>query len=151
MTGCAEVLFCCSIFDSDGEFLLIEAAESLPAWVSPSNAENRVRSYIHDNTTPYSEAHGVFVGVQVWLYRSHLHLVPIFYHSLANTPRIRRRLQETEDDNIQDPTAIAEDDDYLGPADALRLVQDPTVDTIAPDEVERAVWRRISACVTPFI
>jgi hypothetical protein len=31
-----------SIFDSDGEFLLIEAAESLPAWVSPSNAENRV-------------------------------------------------------------------------------------------------------------
>ena len=32
-----------SIFDLDGEFLLIEAAESLPAWVSPSNAENRVK------------------------------------------------------------------------------------------------------------
>ena len=32
----------CSAFDSDGEFLLIEAADVLPAWVSPSNAENRV-------------------------------------------------------------------------------------------------------------
>ena len=33
-----------SIRDSDGEFLLIEAANELPAWVSPDNAENRVRS-----------------------------------------------------------------------------------------------------------
>lgn len=32
-----------SVYDSDGEFLLIEAAEYLPKWVSPSNAENRVR------------------------------------------------------------------------------------------------------------
>lgn len=32
-----------SVFDSDGEFLLIEAAEALPAWVKPTNAENRVR------------------------------------------------------------------------------------------------------------
>jgi hypothetical protein len=35
-----------SIFDSDGEFLLIEAAEALPSWVKPSNTENRVRSPI---------------------------------------------------------------------------------------------------------
>ena len=33
-----------SAIDSDGEFLLIEAADSLPPWVSPSNAENRVRT-----------------------------------------------------------------------------------------------------------
>ncbi len=33
----------CSVFDSDGEFLLIEAAEELPSWVTPTNAENRVR------------------------------------------------------------------------------------------------------------
>lgn len=32
-----------SVFDSDGEFLLIEAAEALPSWVKPSNTENRVR------------------------------------------------------------------------------------------------------------
>jgi len=31
-----------SVFDSDGEFMLIEAAEHLPSWVTPSNAENRV-------------------------------------------------------------------------------------------------------------
>jgi hypothetical protein len=34
-----------SVFDTDGEFLLIEAAESLPTWVKPSNSENRVRVY----------------------------------------------------------------------------------------------------------
>lgn len=31
-----------SINDTDGEFLLIEAAEHLPSWVTPSNAYNRV-------------------------------------------------------------------------------------------------------------
>ena len=30
------------VWDSDGHFLLIEAAEALPHWVSPDNAENRV-------------------------------------------------------------------------------------------------------------
>ena len=34
-----------SVFDSDGEFLLIEAAEELPSWVTPTNAENRARSW----------------------------------------------------------------------------------------------------------
>lgn len=33
-----------SVFDLDGEFLLIEAADYLPSWVKPQNAENRVRS-----------------------------------------------------------------------------------------------------------
>lgn len=31
-----------SIEDADGEFMLIEAAEVLPKWVTPSNATNRV-------------------------------------------------------------------------------------------------------------
>lgn len=35
-----------SVYDSDGEFLLIEAAEALPSWVKPSNSENRVRSFV---------------------------------------------------------------------------------------------------------
>ena len=30
------------VFDSDGEFLLIEAADQLPPWVTPENSENRV-------------------------------------------------------------------------------------------------------------
>ena len=33
-----------SVSDSDGEFLLVEAAEVLPSWVTPFNAENRVRT-----------------------------------------------------------------------------------------------------------
>ena len=28
--------------DADGEFLLIEAADALPDWVTPENATNRV-------------------------------------------------------------------------------------------------------------
>lgn len=35
--------FAISVMDSDGEFLLIEAAEVLPSWVKPTNSENRVR------------------------------------------------------------------------------------------------------------
>ena len=35
-----------SVFDSDGDFLLIEAAEHLPAWVTPTNSENRVSCYL---------------------------------------------------------------------------------------------------------
>ena len=34
----------CSVRDSDGEFLLIEAADSLPSWVTPSVVENKVRN-----------------------------------------------------------------------------------------------------------
>ena len=32
------------ISDTDGEFLLIEAANALPRWLNPEVAENRVRS-----------------------------------------------------------------------------------------------------------
>lgn len=31
-----------SVIDSDGEFLLIEAAESLPNWANPDNCDQRV-------------------------------------------------------------------------------------------------------------
>lgn len=36
-----------SVFDNDGDLLLIEAAMALPAWLDPSNSLNRV--YIHQN------------------------------------------------------------------------------------------------------
>jgi len=32
----------CSVIDSDGEFLLIEAAECLPNWANPDNCDQRV-------------------------------------------------------------------------------------------------------------
>lgn len=31
-----------SVIDSDGEFLLIEAAECLPNWANPDNCDQRV-------------------------------------------------------------------------------------------------------------
>ena len=36
----------CSVRDSDGEFMLIEAADDLPSWVTPSVVENRVRTVL---------------------------------------------------------------------------------------------------------
>ena len=36
-----------SVWDTDGEFLLIEAAEALPSWVKPTNSENRVRPSLY--------------------------------------------------------------------------------------------------------
>jgi hypothetical protein len=43
-SGYLEKTFSCSIRDNDEEFLLIEAADSLPSWVTPSVVENRVRN-----------------------------------------------------------------------------------------------------------
>lgn len=34
------------VVDSDGEFLLVEAAGALPAWVEPEIADNRVRLHL---------------------------------------------------------------------------------------------------------
>jgi hypothetical protein len=52
--GCCQVdifwiverkgLILCSVYDADGQFLLIEAADALPSWITPENVENRVRS-----------------------------------------------------------------------------------------------------------
>lgn len=36
-----------SVCDTDGETLLIEAANELPSWVKPGNAENRVRLIVY--------------------------------------------------------------------------------------------------------
>lgn len=35
------------VMDSDGEFLLIEAAGTLPAWIEPDVADNRVCGALH--------------------------------------------------------------------------------------------------------
>ncbi|KAH7927363.1 SGT1-domain-containing protein [Leucogyrophana mollusca] len=109
-----------SVFDSDGEFLLIEAAEALPSWVKPTNTENRV-----------------------WIYSSHLHLVPLSHLSPPSRTRRRRRLPGSKDSD--DEGDIGDDaDEYLASEDALSLVRDATVDTRAPQAVEDIVWQRIS-------
>ncbi|OBZ79729.1 Protein SGT1 [Grifola frondosa] len=111
-----------SIFDSDGEFLLIEAAESLPSWVTPSNAENRV-----------------------WIYNSHMHLIPLSYVSAPSSKPRRRRHPGAKDSD--DEGDIAEDndgEDFISIPDALKVVRDPLVNTRAPTNVEQTVWQRIS-------
>ncbi|KIY51330.1 SGT1-domain-containing protein [Fistulina hepatica ATCC 64428] len=104
------------VFDSDGEFLLIEAAEALPTWVKPTNSENRV-----------------------WIYGSRLHLVPVSHISLPSK-RLHRQQGDDEDyllDNI-------DDSEYISPEDAQELVRDSDEDTLAPLSVERLVSNRIA-------
>ncbi|KAH7915115.1 SGT1-domain-containing protein [Hygrophoropsis aurantiaca] len=109
-----------SVFDSDGEFLLIEAAEALPSWVKPTNSENRV-----------------------WIYSSHLQLIPLEHISAPSRIRRRRRLPASKDSD--DEGDIGDDaDEYLAPDDALALIRDRDVDTLAPRSVEDIVWQRIS-------
>ncbi|EMD41652.1 hypothetical protein CERSUDRAFT_90221 [Gelatoporia subvermispora B] len=115
-----------SVFDSDGEFLLIEAADSLPEWVTPSNAENRV-----------------------WIYSSHLHLIPLSHVSAPSSKSHKKRYPGAKDsDNEGDITNVIEDDDFITVEDAVKLVRDPLVDTLAPPDVEKAVLNRISGYPT---
>lgn len=130
-----------SVYDTDGEFLLIEAAEALPAWVKPENSENRVRLCCLPGKRTY---HLLPNFVQVWIYSSHLHLVPISHVSSPSRKRRRRRLpgakeSDDEGDNIGDP-----DEEFITAQDAVKSVRASPSDTRAPPEVERIVWQRIS-------
>ncbi|KAI0724281.1 SGT1 protein-domain-containing protein [Cerioporus squamosus] len=110
-----------SVFDSDGEFLLIEAAEELPSWVTPTNAENRV-----------------------WIHNSRLHLVPLSHVSPPSSkPRRRKYIPHRESDD-EDKLENEEEGDFITATDAVRLVRDPLMDTAAPQNVQDVVWKRIS-------
>ena len=111
----------CSVFDSDGEFLLIEAADYLPSWVSPENAENRV-----------------------WLYRGRLHLIPLSFVSAPSTKtRSRRRHSgnESDDDGLGNA-----DEDWLSVKDAL-IVLRTNGQTEVSETVNSAISKRIEGSV----
>ncbi|KAH8100452.1 SGT1 protein-domain-containing protein [Cristinia sonorae] len=108
-----------SVNDTDGEFLLIEAADYLPSWVTPTNAENRV-----------------------WIYRSHLHLIPISHVSAPSSEPPRRR-QFKGDSDDEDGLDYSDNEDYLSVEDAIKLVRNPNVNTQASREVETAVEKKI--------
>jgi hypothetical protein len=80
---------------------------------------------------------------QVWVYKSHLHLIPILYTTSPHVPRHRRLLPGRTEDSDGEGDDPHSDDEYLGPADALHLLRDPLVDTLAPPEVEVRAWERI--------
>ncbi|KAI0662562.1 SGT1-domain-containing protein [Cubamyces menziesii] len=110
-----------SVWDSDGEFLLIEAADELPSWVTPSNAENRV-----------------------WIHNSRLHLVPLSHVSAPSSKTRRRRYlphQSAEEEELHEDE---DEDDFITATDAVKLVRDPLVDTTSPSKVEEVVWKRIA-------
>ncbi|KAI0768553.1 SGT1-domain-containing protein [Trametes elegans] len=111
-----------SVWDSDGEFLLIEAADDLPSWVTPTNAENRV-----------------------WIHNSRLHLVPLSHVSAPSSKTRRRRYLPHQGDDEEAGLNDAEDEeDFITATDAVKLVRDPLIQTTAPEKVEQTVWQRIS-------
>jgi hypothetical protein len=83
--------------------------------------------------------------IQVWIYGSHLHLVPLLHVSPPSRDGHRRRFPNSKDtEDKDDNIGQLEDEDWITAQDALTLVRDPTVDTQAPSEVEQLVWQRIS-------
>lgn len=113
--------FAISVMDSDGEFLLIEAAEVLPSWVKPSNSENRV-----------------------WIYSGILHLIPLQHTSAPSKPKRRRRFPGSKESDDEGDIVGDDLEEYLATDDAIKLVRDATVETRAPRTVENTVWQRIS-------
>ncbi|KAF7306610.1 hypothetical protein MIND_00452400 [Mycena indigotica] len=108
-----------SVIDSDGEFLLIEAADALPDWVTPSNATNRV-----------------------WIYQSNLHLIPLSHISPPSTKRQRRKLPGKSDSD--DEGANEDDEDFISVADALLVIRSDSSNTLASSDVQSALLKRIS-------
>lgn len=64
---------------------------------------------------------------------------------------MRRKLSGVNGEDMDEASTDNGDDGYLGIGDALPLLRDPTVDSVAPEEVEVLVWERISRYGTPQI
>ncbi|KAJ9104213.1 hypothetical protein QFC19_004030 [Naganishia cerealis] len=84
-----------SIRDTDGEFLLIEAADHLPRWLTPDNAENRF-----------------------WLAKGHFHLIPSQYKSTSTRPR-----PFVPEDDDEDETNGGNNDVWLSEDDAVNILR----------------------------
>ena len=60
------------VVDTDGEFLLIEAANALPRWLNPEIADNRASPTVGD--TPFNTSANL---IKVWLHGGELHIIPL--------------------------------------------------------------------------
>ncbi|KAH7104302.1 SGT1-domain-containing protein [Auriculariales sp. MPI-PUGE-AT-0066] len=112
-----------SIFDTDGEFLLIEAADSIPSWVTPANAANRV-----------------------WIHRGQLHIISLEDVSTSSQKAYRQqsryfRMQDSDDEGAGDS---AEESSTINVDDAVKLVRSADERTMASNEVQRDAFRRIT-------
>ena len=109
----------CSIRDTDGEFLLIEAADELPSWVTPDNAPNRVSPSSRWKTLDSEAAFSS--GCEVAIY--------ILSLSSIQPSSIRKAYNADDDDE----TPLDEDE-------ALKAVR---TGQYRAEAVETAVWRRV--------
>lgn len=75
------------VVDSDGEFLLIEAANALPRWLNPEIADNRVGFLVQHEVRNKRMSSDV---LQVWIHNNALHIIP---------------LRAITDSSIKNPTA----------------------------------------------
>lgn len=66
--------------------------------------------------------------------------------SPSNRKRNRRKLPGAPESDDED-NAIRDDETFLAAVDAVNLVRDPSIDTLAPPLVEQIVWTRISGFV----
>ncbi|GAC73625.1 MADS box transcription factor [Moesziomyces antarcticus T-34] len=126
-----EYALCISIEDEDGQFLLIEAAEHLPDWVTPESAINRV-----------------------WVYGGHLHLVaPHHADNSGDAIPILRAI-----DLVRDPSVLTRAPDDVEAAALARAYEYPSIAsrhhhrTLAylPRQVARALGAEpqlIASCV----
>ncbi|KAJ7071503.1 SGT1-domain-containing protein [Mycena amicta] len=108
-----------SVFDSDGEFLLIEAAYALPDWIAPSNAENRV-----------------------WIYSSQIHIIPLTHISPPSRKPQRRRLPGKSDSD--DEGTNEGDEAFISVENALSVLRDGSIDTLASPDVQNIIQKRIN-------
>ncbi|KAJ7655173.1 SGT1 protein-domain-containing protein [Mycena polygramma] len=104
-----------SVFDSDGEFLLIEAADALPTWVTPTNSENRV-----------------------WIFGSQLHIIPLSHVSPPSRKQQRRKLPGRADSDDEGENQ----EDFISIEDSLKILRDESIETLASTDVQNAVWGR---------
>lgn len=84
-TELAHLQLCISIEDEDGQFLLIEAAEHLPDWVTPESVVNRV-----------------------WIFQGHLHLIPPHHTTSEDGSLLASRAVELVADQSS-PTRASDD------------------------------------------
>ncbi|EIM22403.1 SGT1-domain-containing protein [Wallemia mellicola CBS 633.66] len=109
--------FVIEIHDTDGQFLLIEAANELPNWLTPARADNRL-----------------------WIHNGKLHLVPIDHTSPG--PAQKRRVFEI-DNTFDDLQPQEENDAWIDHRKAIQLVRNPQVETLASPSLEKAAFSRL--------
>lgn len=88
---------------------------------------------------------------QVWIYQSHLHLIPPSHISSSATKPRRRKYSSTKDSDDEGEPVDGDDEDYINVSDALKVLRDSIENTVAPKAVEEAVWNRIHGYVLSMV